>query len=943
MTIVLALIGFFFGFAVDGIWIGLLCGAAGWGIGYWIKQQQGEPSSGSWEETDARASRQTRESGDEAPNLEDPLQLRAHVRALTRRVAKLESEIARLTQSEATSAPTPAPVEPEAPEVHAEAVVPIAHVESVTQAHPYVAPVVEETPTPSIEAATSRPESPGIEQPKISKPAPATPSFWERLIGGNLVAKAGIVILFFGVAFLLRYAYEHTHIPIEFRLLGVAIGGIALLLFGWQLRKSRPPYALALQGGGVGVLYLVIFGAFRLYQLLPAPLAFGMLGGIAAFSAVLAVAQNSLALAALGVSGGFLAPVLASTGHGSHVMLFSYYAVLNAAIVAIAWVRAWRLLNLLGFGFTFVIGWLWGQSAYRSEHFTTTEPFLILFFLMYVVIPLLFARQRAAALTDYVDGTLVFGVPLVAFGLQVALVRDFEYGAAWSALALAAFYMAMAYVLIRKTSGSLGLIAEAYLALGVAFGTLAVPLAFEGRLTSAAWALEGAAIVWIGLRQRRLLARAFGYALQFAAGGAFLQDVGASYGTTPVLNSFYLGCLFVAAGGLFCSWYVNRNRDLIGDGEKMLAPLFLAWGALWWFGGGIHEIHRHIDWPASGQAALLFIVVSSIVASLASNRLAWPMLRWLCLVLYPAMLIQIAHELMRGAHPFAGIGAAGWIAAFAAHLWVLARHGSERTDLAQFLHAAGVWLLALVGAREIGWQIDQAVEGRRVWPAISWAIVPAALLFAVRSRALRAHWPIAEYPKSYVVWGAVPLAIFLALWIVYANFTNNGDPYPLPYLPLLNPLDVAIAAVFVVVARWLGALSGEGLEAWWTRSRNGIFVLFGIIGFIWVNGILLRTLHHWADLPFALRPMLESRLVQASFSILWTLLALGAMVLATRHAMRSIWMVGAGLMAAVVAKLFVVDLSGIGTIERIVSFIGVGLLMLVVGYLSPVPPKENLK
>jgi uncharacterized membrane protein len=252
-------------------------------------------------------------------------------------------------------------------------------------------------------------------------------------------------------------------------------------------------------------------------------------------------------------------------------------------------------------------------------------------------------------------------------------------------------------------------------------------------------------------------------------------------------------------------------------------------------------------------------------------------------------------------------------------------------------------MLALVGAREISWQIDQAVEGKRVWPAVSWAIVPAALLFAVRARAIRAHWPVAQYPESYVVWGAAPLAIFLALWIVYANFTNNGDPYPLPYLPLLNPLDVAIAAVFVVVARWLGALSDEGLEAWWARSRNAIFVLFGVIGFIWVNGILLRTLHHWADLPFALQPMLASRMVQASFSILWTLLALGAMALATRHALRSIWMVGAGLMAVVVAKLFVVDLSGIGTIERIVSFIGVGLLMLVIGYLSPVPPKENLK
>ena len=82
------------------------------------------------------------------------------------------------------------------------------------------------------------------------------------------------------------------------------------------------------------------------------------------------------------------------------------------------------MLNLLGFGFTFAIGWLWGEKAYRPEYFATTEPFLLLFLAMYLAIPILFARLRAVELKDYVDGTLVFGVPIAAFGLQTALVRE---------------------------------------------------------------------------------------------------------------------------------------------------------------------------------------------------------------------------------------------------------------------------------------------------------------------------------------------------------------------------------------------------------------------------------------------------------------------------------------------------------------------------------------
>src|SRR5690606_4939961 len=95
---------------------------------------------------------------------------------------------------------------------------------------------------------------------------------------------------------------------------------------------------------------------------------------------VLAVLQDARTLAVLGILAGFLAPVWLSTGSGNHVALFAYYAVLNAAIFAIAWMRPWRVLNLLGFAFTWGIGIAWGVLAYRPEHYASTQPFLLLFF-----------------------------------------------------------------------------------------------------------------------------------------------------------------------------------------------------------------------------------------------------------------------------------------------------------------------------------------------------------------------------------------------------------------------------------------------------------------------------------------------------------------------------------------------------------------------------------
>ena len=60
------------------------------------------------------------------------------------------------------------------------------------------------------------------------------------LLGGNTVVRVGVIVLFFGVAFLLKYAYEHTHLPIEVRLIGVAAGAIAMLSLGWRLRRAAP-------------------------------------------------------------------------------------------------------------------------------------------------------------------------------------------------------------------------------------------------------------------------------------------------------------------------------------------------------------------------------------------------------------------------------------------------------------------------------------------------------------------------------------------------------------------------------------------------------------------------------------------------------------------------------------------------------------------------------
>ena len=299
---------------------------------------------------------------------------------------------------------------------------------------------------------------------------------------------------------------------------------------------------------------------------------------------------------------------------------------------------------------------------------------MILFFLFYVAIAVLFALRQDASVKDPVDGTLVFGVPIVGFGLQAALVRDIEYAAAFSALAVSGFYLIAGEILFSRLSANVRLLVESFLALGVVFGTLAIPLALDGRWTAAAWALEGAAIVWVGVRQEKILARGFGYFLLYASGAAFFFDASGSLGAVPVLNSFYLGCVIIARGGVVLRVVCQATRARIDRSGATVAVALFCWGCAWWLGGGLAEIHEHVARAYRLHAALLFIVASArCSACFTGASIGWKraMPRWRSC---RSCIIAAVAGNRPSAHPFEYFGLVVWPLAIAINLWILRRH-----------------------------------------------------------------------------------------------------------------------------------------------------------------------------------------------------------------------------------------------------------------------------
>jgi len=335
-----------------------------------------------------------------------------------------------------------------------------------------------------------------------------------------------------------------------------------------------------------------------------------------------------------------------------------------------------------------------------------------------------------------------------------------------------------------------------------------------------------------------------------------------------------------------------------------------------------------------------FVTLSCAGFSVLRRRLNWHDALYPVNALLPILFALAVGEVTRAAHPLEYFGYIVWPLALAAHLWLLRRHETEMLH-PQGWHAAGVWLFAALASWEGAWWIAESVRGGEVWRRIGWPLAPLALLAWLTDRGDRVAWPVARYLRAYLVAGLMPLAAFLWLWMLHANLTSRGDVMPLPYLALLNPLDLVQFAALAALFTWCRRMRAEPLALPQFQSGEITYIGLGSAAFLSLNGVLLRSLHQWAGVPFGLEPMVRSMLVQASLSIFWSLLALCAMLSATRLSLRPLWLAGAGLMGVVVVKLFFVDLSNVGGIERIVSFIGVGLLMLVIGYVSPVPPSAG--
>src|SRR4029453_14253717 len=215
---------------------------------------------------------------------------------------------------------------------------------------------------------------------------------------------------------------------------------------------------------------------------------------------------------------------------------------------------------------------------------------------------------------------------------------------------------------------------------------------------------------------------------------------------------------------------------------------------------------------------------------------------------------------------------------------------AARTTPIELLPAGLFWFVLVLVAHELSWVGTRIEPDHGVWSAVPWGLVPAVGLGIVIELARGSPWPIGAPRRGSFVGGAPLVAGRLALWSIAANVHGSGDPAPLPYVPLLNPLDLTQAAILLALTMWMGRVRRSGPALFEGVPREAAVAILCALAFLWINAIALRSIHFWYDVPYNPRALWDSTIVQAVLSLLWSSLALATMVLANRRQSRVPWM-----------------------------------------------------
>ena len=339
------------------------------------------------------------------------------------------------------------------------------------------------------------------------------PDELESKIGKLWLNRIGIIAILTGVSYFIKYAFDSGWIGPSGRVALGLVAGVGLIFWSERFRtRGHVPFSYSLKAVGIGILYLSLWGGFQIYHLVPSAVAFVAMIIVTASTITLALTQDAEILAAFAMIGGFSTPVLLSTGQNHEIVLFSYVALLDLAMLAVVRVKPWRRLLVGAFTGTIILYIGWFAEYYTKEQRVTTTLFSALFAAIFAVIPLLTPLTPSRWHSRFSITLTV--LPLVnAVAVFLALNSMYSNDTLTCyALGLAAVYLILSSQFKRRADSDANVVTTInmlHIAIAVAFITIAIPLKLNSHWITLGWLVESAVLLYVSLRTHTNFLRYF--------------------------------------------------------------------------------------------------------------------------------------------------------------------------------------------------------------------------------------------------------------------------------------------------------------------------------------------------------------------------------------------------------------------------------------------------
>lgn len=826
-------------------------------------------------------------------------------------------------------------------------------VSGATAPPPESRPATPAAPPPVPERAAPPPRT-VAEPPQPAPPAPPTPPAaaasvakkegLEERLAPLLLPGLGAIAVVLAVVFLVRHAIEMDWLgPAVQCILGSAIG-IALIGGGELLRRHpfekrvaalKPSFITpALIAAGVSALFVSIYAAYGVYDLMAPLPAFAMLGVVWAAAIALSILHGPF-VAALGILGGFLVPILVQTGHPSAYSLFPYLTAVNAAALAVLRYKGWGWLAwgaLAGAAFWPV---LWMVDQWHNLGAPAVGGYLTVTAILFTYVPVGLARHNTAVRLP----KFLWALPrpallawsacgaMLVLALLLVWADDFQAGSVvWAGL-LGAFLMFAG----RRD---------------VTFDALAIAAAVLAAVILASWDLP----YWPGEIDildtlppglKPFVTAASGYAALFGVAGLFLlrgaerpglwASVSAGVPIAALAIAFWrirdfevslewavMG-LVLAGINLVAATWVSRKRAQPGMD-----------GALAAYSVGV---------VASVSLALAMALENAwltVALSLQLPAMAWiygytsvRALRHVALLVAGIVLTRLVFNYEMFDYGLGATPGLNWMLygyglptlAFYVAARMFRRTEDDRLVLA--LEAGALAFLTLFWTMEIADIVNrgQFLPGDNLLETslrtIAWAAIAFALLWQCR----------AERPRVVAIWGWRILAGLAAAQIVLVHLMGLNPLLtrdPVGAWPVANLLLLAFAVPAAFALAFRIETGRQNIKPVSDAAGIGGLVLV----FVWLS-LEVRHAFHGS----ILNPHFTSDGEWYAYSGLWLVYALVLLAAGIWRRNMPLRYASLAVLMLVVCKVFLFDMAEIGGLFRVASFLGLGLTLMGIGWI----------